>query len=268
MSDAARKIEPAGPAIRRFDLPYSIDAGLGARARIGVIVLASDYTIEQEFREIFTPLDGVSFYETRIANANEINRETLAAMEAGIKPCTEVILPGGRLDVVAYGCTSGAMVIGDENVKARIHEARPGIPYTTPMRATYAAFRALGAKKVCYIAPYIEEVCEMMCQDMAQHGFEVTTMASWNQPDDRIVSSIDQASVEAAVREMGQDDSDVVFISCSSVRVAAFAEALEKEIGKPVISSNLAMGWHCLRLGGIEDKIEGYGELYRRGLAD
>lgn len=268
MSEAAKKIEQPCPAVRRVDLPYATDDGLGARARIGVIVLASDYTIEQEFRQIITPLDGVSFYGTRIANANEINRETLAAMEAGIRPCTEVILPGGRLDVVAYGCTSGAMVIGDDNVKARIHEARPGVPYTTPMRATYVALRALGARKVCYIAPYIEEVCDMMCQDMAAHGFEATTIASWKQPDDRVVSSIDQASVEAAVRTVGRDESDAIFISCSSVRVAGFAEALEREVGKPVISSNLAMAWHCLRLTGVDDVIEGYGALFRRPVVD
>jgi len=35
-------------------LPFTTEAGIGARARIGLVVLASDYTVEHEFRHIFT----------------------------------------------------------------------------------------------------------------------------------------------------------------------------------------------------------------------
>ena len=34
------------------EIPFEVDAGIGARARIGVIVLATDHTIEHEFRQI------------------------------------------------------------------------------------------------------------------------------------------------------------------------------------------------------------------------
>lgn len=60
-------------------LPFSTDAGIGARARIGLIVLASDYTVEHEFRKILT-FPGVDFYEARIKNSPQITPETLAAM--------------------------------------------------------------------------------------------------------------------------------------------------------------------------------------------
>ncbi|NIR36339.1 MAG: Asp/Glu racemase, partial [Actinobacteria bacterium] len=91
-------------------------------------------------------IPGVAVYESRIYNDPEVSPESLADMEGRIAECTEVILPGADLDVVAYGCTSGAMVIGPENVHARIHEARPGVACTTPMEAATAALQALGAK--------------------------------------------------------------------------------------------------------------------------
>jgi maleate isomerase len=41
-------------------------------------------------------------------------------------------------------------------------------------------------------------------------------------------------------------------------------EQLEQDLGKPVITSNQATAWQLMRLLGIDDPIEGYGELLRR----
>ena len=40
-------------------------------------------------------------------------------------------------------------------------------------------------------------------------------------------------------------------------------EAIEAAIAKPVVFSNQANFWHCLRLAGIDDRIEGFGRLLR-----
>ena len=59
-----------------------------------------------------------------------------------------MILPGVPLDVVAYGCTSGAMVIGEDRVAERIRAARPDVAVTTPITGALAALQALGAKRI------------------------------------------------------------------------------------------------------------------------
>ncbi|HVL55511.1 MAG TPA: Asp/Glu racemase, partial [Burkholderiaceae bacterium] len=86
-------------------LPFTLDDGICRRAAIGLIVLATDHTIEHEWREMLR-LDGVAFYESRLYNATSITPETLAAMEKDIAGSVELIRPGERLDVVAFGCTS------------------------------------------------------------------------------------------------------------------------------------------------------------------
>ena len=101
-------------------IPFEVDAGIGARARIGVIVLATDHTIEHEFRQIVT-MPGVAFYESRIPNSPTINPETLREMESHISDRAALILPGMPFDVIAYGCTSASMVIGEERVFEKIH---------------------------------------------------------------------------------------------------------------------------------------------------
>jgi len=66
------------------NLPFETEKMIGKRARIGLVVLATDYTIEHEFRKLVT-LPGVDFYHARISNSTEINAKTLAAMKPLIK---------------------------------------------------------------------------------------------------------------------------------------------------------------------------------------
>jgi maleate isomerase len=46
-------------------------------------------------------------------------------------------------------------------------------------------------------------------------------------------------------------DCDAVFVSCTNLRVAEIAEEAERRIGRPVLSSNLALAWHMLTLAGL-----------------
>ena len=76
MNDAALQMAP-DQAVSLSHMPFTFDRGIAHRAAIGLIVLATDQTIEHEFRQMLA-IDGVAFYETRIHNAAEINPETLA----------------------------------------------------------------------------------------------------------------------------------------------------------------------------------------------
>jgi maleate isomerase len=244
-------------------MPFAFDGGIAHRAAIGLIVLATDQTIEHEFRQIMA-IDGVAYYETRIRNAAEINPTTLAEMEKGLAGATGLILPGSKLDVVAYGCTSGTVVIGEEQVFARIREARPDVACTTPITAAIAGLKALGAKRIALLTPYIEEVNQMFRGFIEARGIEVPVMGSFNHENDIEVARITEDSIREAVRRLvTAGPIDAVFVSCTSLRVAAIAESLEREVGVPVTSSNHALAWHCLRLAGYREPVPGFGSLFR-----
>ncbi|HWK43777.1 MAG TPA: Asp/Glu racemase [Stellaceae bacterium] len=244
-------------------LPFTLDDGIAHRAAIGLIVLATDHTIEHEWRQMLR-LDGVAFYESRIMNSATITPETLREMEVGIADATGVIRPGERLDVIAFACTSGAMVIGEEAVFARIREARPGIACTTPITAGIAGLKALGARRIALLTPYVDRINRMMREYIEARGLAVPVMASFNHEQDNEVARISAASIEAAVGEIGaRDDVDAVFVSCTSLRTVGLIEKLEARIGKPVTSSNHALAWHCLRLAGYAEPITGLGRLMR-----
>ena len=263
MNDAALRQVAPDQAVSLSHMPFTFDRGIAHRAAIGLIVLATDQTIEHEFRQMLA-IDGVAFYETRIHNAAEINPETLAEMEKGMAGATGLILPGSTLDVVAYGCTSGTVVIGEDKVFARIREARPGIACTTPITAAIAGLKALSARRIALLTPYIESVNQMLRRFIEARGIEVPVMGSFNHENDTEVARITPDSIrDAARRLVAAGPIDAVFVSCTSLRVAAIAEALEREIGVPVTSSNHALAWHCLRLAGYREPMAGFGSLFK-----
>lgn len=244
-------------------LPFTTDRGIASRARIGLIVLATDYTIEHEWRRIMADLPGVALYESRILNDSRITPETLRAMEPRIAAAADVILPGDRLDVVAYGCTSASMAIGEEKVFGHIRTVRPDAKCTTPITAAFAAFRALGAKRIGVLTPYRADVNRIVAGYIQARGFEVPVFGSFSEENDNIVAAITPASIKSGITAIrGKAKIDAVFVSCTSVRLAQAAAEIEADIGLPVTSSNHAMAWHALRLAGIDDPLPQWGKLF------
>ena len=245
------------------NLPFEVDGGMASRATIGLIVLATDYTIEYEWRQLFAKIDGVALYQSRIHNVNTITPENLRAMEPLITECARVITPDTPVDVVAYGCTSASMAIGEEQVFADIKQAKPDSACTTPITAAFAAFDAFKAKRIAVLTPYPAAVNHIVSEYITARGYQVPVFGSFNEDFDTVVSRITPDSIERGVRELIKHaDVDAVFVSCTSVRLMEACAELEKNLGIPLTSSNHAMGWHALRLAGIDDKLGQFGSLY------
>jgi maleate isomerase len=245
-----------------FTLDFALDDGIASRAAIGLVVLATDHTIEYEWRRMLA-IDGVAFYESRILNSAEITPETLAEMEGRIATAVALIRPGERLDVVAFGCTSASMVIGEEKVFERIREVRPDVKCTTPITAARIGFNKLGVRRIGLLTPYVRRINESMAKYLGARGIEVVAMGSFELANDNEVARIDEASLRRAVIEVGQRDAvEAVFVSCTSLRLVDRVADIEAQLGKPVTSSNHAMAWHALRLGGVEDSMPRLGRLF------
>lgn len=263
MNEAVRNLKPGDAMVLIEHLPFATDGGIASRARIGLMVLATDFTIEHEWRRIIAGLPGVALYQSRILNDSQITPETLRAMEPRIAAAADVILPGADLDVVAYGCTSAAMAIGEEKVFERIRAVRPNVKCTTPITAAFAAFEALGARRIGVLTPYRADVNRIVADYIKARGFEVPVFGSFNEPDDGTVARITPASIRAGIGAIKASAAvDAVFVSCTSVRLAEAARDIEAEIGLPVTSSNHAMAWHALRLAGVDDALPEWGRLF------
>jgi maleate isomerase len=253
---------PATPLVNRTYLAHALDAGLGARLRIGLIELATDQTSEHEFRRLFQ-LPGVDFYVSRVWNDATITPDTLSAMASDIEACARLILPGLRLDVMGFTCTSGAMVIGEEKIFNLMRAARPTLACTSPITAAMAGMVALGLKRIALLTPYVQSINDMMRGYIEARGIAVPVMGSFNNCNDDEVARISLESTRAAAVELGKSRHvDGIFVSCTSLRTLDIISHVEAAIDKPMLASNPAQAWHLLRLGNLKDRLPQWGRLF------
>ena len=249
--------------IRLSHLRFEIDSGLATRARLGLVTLATDYTVEHEFQQAITRLPGVALYVSRIEMAAETTAENLAAMAGRITPTTELLLPGEPFQAIAYGCSSATSIIGEDRVAELVRAAKPEAEVTNPITAACAALGAFGARRIGILTPYIAEVNAQVQASFEAAGFEIAAFGSFDEPTEARVGALAPGSILDGARQVaGAAKMDALFISCTNLRALDLAGPLEHELGIPVTASNHAMIWHSLRLAGIEDRLEGLGRLF------
>jgi len=246
-------------------IPFETDNGIGQNANLGLLVLRTDQTIEDEFR-FALPSSGVALYGARLHSDVEITPDNLRKMEGEI-PKTVRLLPDVEFDVIGFACTSGALVIGEEQVAQRVHEVLPDVHVTDPVTAALAALSALGARRIALLTPYIATINHSLREALMARGLDIPVMGSFNEADDNLVARVTPDSLQRAILQIGASSAcDAVFVSCTSLRVARIVERTEAKLGKPVTSSNHALAWHMLRLSGQNQDLPGLGQLYRAGL--
>lgn len=261
MSSRAKRSKAATRLIPGWEtLPHTPDDGPGSRAAIGLIALANDMAIEPELGT-FLPRNAVGLYTNRIPMSKVATVDSLGAMERDITATTEGLVPDDHLDVVAFGCTSGTMTIGADTVAEKIRKAKPGIACTDPVSASLKGLRALGCTKIALITPYIDQVNAVVENYVSTQGFDIGVKGSFKQRGDPQICRIPPQAMYDAGEKLGKQDVDALFISCTAVRVSGIIQPLEEALGKPVVTSNQALAWDCLRQAGYTDPVTGFGKL-------
>lgn len=244
-------------------LKFDTDEGYGTRATLGVIVLETDETLEQEFRQIMGG-SGVALYHSRIPMVAEIQPHTLAEMEKDLPGSAALFPKTAGFDVIGYGCTSASTVIGSAKVAQAIQSARPEAQVTNPLAALIAGCNALKVTKLGFLTPYVPDVSHKMRDRLGEAGLSVSVLGSFEEGDDRIVARISERSIQQGARAIADaQDLDALVISCTNLRCLNIIPQIEAETGLPVLSSNQALAWHMLRLAGIHDSLHTFGRLFK-----
>jgi maleate isomerase len=237
------------------------DKGRHARAKIGFVLLATEQTIEDDMFQLRP--EGVGVHFARAAIPDSITVESLTRHAGDLARAAETILPDGSLDVICYACTSGSLVIGEENVFAELRKGAPKAEPTSIITAVLNALRTLGATRVAVATPYLDQINQQEADYMAAAGFEITNIQGLNLEKDSDMIRVRPEFLAEFAASVDTPDADALFISCGALRSLDIIEALEQKVGKPIICSNQAMMWDVLCRAGINDRIEGYGSLLR-----
>ena len=243
---------------------FQTDRGTGVNARIGLMVLQTDQTLEAEMAQ-FTAIGGVALYHARLHNDEIVTPESLTKMEIELPGAAELLAPSLNLSSIGYGCTSASTIIGEDKVSEILNNFHPDVPSTNPLTAAKVAFESLNISKIALLTPYAPDVTAAIQEKFNEAGITVALVGSYYEEDDKVVGRIDEESILQSVISLGLNEScDGVFISCTSLRALNIIEKAERVIGKPVTSSNHALAWHLLRLAGIDDILDEYGQLFKK----
>ncbi len=235
----------------------------GHEPQLGLIVLETDITIEDEFRYYFEG-QRLSLLANRIRCAVTITPETLREMEGHLGETAAMFPAGTDFQAIGYACTSGALHIGSERVAQLVREHCSCRQVTDPMQASIRALSHIGAEKIAYLAPYSRELSQNMIDALECSHIEIRAAATFNEEQDPRVGRIDPASIHrAAVNLCRGRHLDALFITCTNMKCARMIPQIEADAGLPVLSSNLVLAWDLARLAGCTLNPHGRGSLYR-----
>ena len=235
----------------------------GWRAKLGLIVPPTNSVNEAEWARMAP--DGVSVHSIRMPLHTDTDTDVgRRALHQDIALATSE-LAKADLDVIAYACTAGSMVLPLDSLTRFMeqHGARRAIA-TAP--ALVHACRALGLSRVALATPYHDALNAHEVRFLSECGIEVTSVRGLGigagGPHEYVeIARVPKDKVREHCRLADQPAAQGLVVSCTDFAVMESVAPLEAELGKPVITSNLATFWLALRTAGVEDRIPGFGSL-------
>jgi len=237
------------------------DAGRNPRAKLGFVLIPNEQTIEEDMIR-WLPT-GVGAYFCRASMPREITTESLAQLRSTIAATAARILPDDGLDVVSFACTSGTVAVGEAAAIAELERGAPGAKATTLAGAVRKGLVSLNARKVVIGTPYVDELNANMARYFESAGIRVLDIHGLGLDTDTDMVRVAPDFLIEFAEAIDRPDAQAVVISCGALRTIEVVDEIERRIGKPVICSNQAMLWDCLRLAGVTDRLPGLGRLLR-----
>jgi len=230
----------------------------GDRRRIGMLVPSGNIAAEPQVNAMLPA--GVGLYTTRLPLTGSSQAQLLAMVENVEGPAR--LLADARVDLIAFNCTAVSTfdMSMESAIKRRIAEAT-GAQVTATSEALVMALRALGVKRLVLVTPYIQPVNDREVAFFGASGFEVLAEAGMGIDTNAEMGRLPADTWVDFVRRHRDDRADAYLVSCTAIRSAEVIEEIEAAMGRPVLTSNQALAWHCLRTVGITDPVPGFGKL-------
>lgn len=236
----------------------------GTKGRLGVISIASSVVMEEEYQAIVPP--SVTLHSTRI-KLGKADLEGLSALTEGdqLEKCTE-LLAQAPLNSILFGCTAGSLLGGLEYERRFINKMNSvsnSIPVSTTAIAVRKALDTLEIRKITMATPYVKELLKPAKKWLEEAGFEVLHIEGLGISNDIELGNQTLERVGKLALNCYREEADALLIACTNFKSAPLIGELEEKLRQPVVTYIQASLWESMRIGGIKEKVKGYGKLLR-----
>jgi len=230
--------------------------------KIGLIALASDYMIEKDFIKIIKDKK-VDFFVNRIECFNPLTRENLIKMAEKVTEVTSDILPGEKIDCIAYGCTSGTIAAGYDAIQKKIKDAKSEAIVTTPSTSSIKALKKLKVNKIAVFTPYSKKLNDEVLEFFKKENFEITANSYFGIESDIDIGKVDPNHLYEILSKMDLKGAEALFVSCTALPALSIIDKLEKKLNITVLSSNQTLIWDTLNSIKNKESTKGFGKIFK-----
>ncbi len=240
--------------------------------RIGQIVPSSNTTMETEIPAILRAREAVeaerfTFHSSRM-RMQHVTKEELAKMDADSDRCA-LELADARVDVLGYACLVAIMSMGlgyHKKSEARLHgrtvEAGGPAPVVTSAGALVDGLKAIGAKKVAILTPYMKPLTQLVVDYIEHEGIEVLDSISLEVSNNLEVGLLNPLAPVEHTKKLNTANVDAIVASaCVQMPSLASIQQIEDRAGMPVLSSSVATTYMMLKKLGLKTYAPGFGSL-------
>lgn len=240
--------------------------------RIGQIVPSSNTTMETEIPAILRAREAVeaerfTFHSSRM-RMQHVTKEELAKMDADSDRCA-LELADARVNVLGYACLVAIMSMGlgyhkksEERLHGRTVEAGGPAPVVTSAGALVDGLKAIGAKKVAILTPYMKPLTQLVVDYIEHEGIEVLDSISLEVSNNLEVGLLNPLAPVEHTKKLNTANVDAIVASaCVQMPSLASIQQIEDRAGMPVLSSSVATTYMMLKKLGLKTYAPGFGSL-------
>jgi maleate isomerase len=215
-------------------------ATTGSGRRVGLLVPSSNTVMEPDLWGALSP--GVTLHTARMYLEDTTPQGERRMLDEHVLPAARD-LATARPDLIVFGCTSAGALRGnryDAELCARISELS-GVPTVSVIAAVRQAIAASGARRVGVVTPYVDALNRPIRESLEADGVEVAGIAGLGIADNFEIARVPAARIcDFAEQTLRGLPIDLAFVSCTNFPAYAALPALERRLGRPVVTSNQA----------------------------